>query len=330
VLLSWQKLSLNRELLASDVPEDPYFASELERYFAAPIRRGHAAAIRRHRLRREIIATATSNSLINRMGPTFISLMSESTGASPPQIARAYTIVREALGLRALWGDIEGLDNRAPAEAQYQALGETIALTRQLCAWLLQQRRSRLDVAASLKELAGPVGDLQRQIAGLLCGEELSQFQARRHGLEQAGLPAALAARVATLDTLQCAFDLVELARERRLPVARVAGLHAAIGAGLGIDWLRHRALALTSTGTWQNVARDALVEASWRVQAQFTGLALRGAGTDAQRIARQLAARPEAHASWVAQLAQLRAAPVLDFAALSVGIETVRKLAGR
>jgi glutamate dehydrogenase len=330
VLLSWQKLSLNRELLASDLPEDPYFASELERYFAAPIRRAHAAAIKRHRLRREIIATATSNSLINRMGPTFVSLMAESTGASPPQIARAYTIVREALGLRTLWNDIEALDNLAPAEAQYLALGETIELTRHLCAWLLQQRRSRLDVAVSLRELGKPLAELQRELSGLLRGEEQTQYQARRQRFEAAGLPAPLAQRIAMLDALKCALDLVTVAQEHRTPVLGVAALHGLIGSELGIDWLRHRTLALTAVGRWQTAARDALVDATWLAQQQFSALALRGSGGDAQRLSRLLAQRPEAQRNWQAQLLQLRAAPVVDFAALSVGIEAVRKLITR
>jgi glutamate dehydrogenase len=136
--------------------------------------------------------------------------------------------------------------------------------------------------------------------------------------------------RIATLDALKSAFDLIELARERRSAITRVATLHATLGSELGIDWLRHRALALTATGPWQGAAREALVEASWQLQRQFTAQALHGSGSEAQRIARLLAARPDALRNWQGQLAQLRAAPVLDFAALSVGLESVRRLAGR
>ena len=49
------------------------------------------AAIPRHRLKREIITTATTNSLINRMGPTFVARTQEETGAEPADIARAYS-----------------------------------------------------------------------------------------------------------------------------------------------------------------------------------------------------------------------------------------------
>ena len=69
ILLAYSKIWLTNHLLASDVPEDPYLSNELERYFPAPVRERFARAIAQHRLRREIIATATTNSLVNRMGP---------------------------------------------------------------------------------------------------------------------------------------------------------------------------------------------------------------------------------------------------------------------
>ena len=75
--------------------------------------------IPRHRLKREIVATQTTNSLVNRMGPVFVTRAQEDTGADPAVIARAYTIAREIFAMRALWMDIEALDNRVAAKVQY-------------------------------------------------------------------------------------------------------------------------------------------------------------------------------------------------------------------
>ncbi|MBV8877600.1 MAG: NAD-glutamate dehydrogenase, partial [Gammaproteobacteria bacterium] len=95
ILLAYSKIWLNNHLLDSDVPEDPYLSAELIRYFPAPVQQRFPRAIRHHRLRREIIATATTNSLVNRMGPTFVPRVQGDTGAAPAQIARAYTAARE-------------------------------------------------------------------------------------------------------------------------------------------------------------------------------------------------------------------------------------------
>ncbi len=119
VLLSYSKIWLSHHLVESDVPEDPYLSQELERYFPEAVRSRFARAISRHRLRREIIATATTNSLVNRMGPTFVSRAQEETGAAPARVARAYTAAREVFEMRDLWSQIEALDNRVPAQMQY-------------------------------------------------------------------------------------------------------------------------------------------------------------------------------------------------------------------
>ena len=96
------------------MPEDPYLSGELIRYFPAPVQRRFAARLKRHRLRREIIATAITNSLINRMGPVFPVRAQDDTGADPAAIARAYTIAREVFAVRDIWAQIEDLDNQHP------------------------------------------------------------------------------------------------------------------------------------------------------------------------------------------------------------------------
>jgi glutamate dehydrogenase len=142
VVLSYSKIWLSNHLLASDVPEDPYLSTELGRYFPAPVQERFPRAIPRHRLKREIIATATTNSLINRMGPTFVARTQEETGAEPADIARAYTAAREIFDMRKLWARIEGLDNKVTASLQYGMMYQTSRLLRHVTYWLLSHRRS--------------------------------------------------------------------------------------------------------------------------------------------------------------------------------------------
>ena len=58
ILLSYTKVALYEELLASDLPDDPYLAGELERYFPSRLReRFRGRSWSEHPLRREIVAT---------------------------------------------------------------------------------------------------------------------------------------------------------------------------------------------------------------------------------------------------------------------------------
>ena len=144
VVLAYSKIWLSNHLLDSDLPDDPYFASEVQRYFPTPMRKRYAREIPRHRLHREIIATATTNSLVNRMGPVFVTRAQEDTDADPAAIARAYTIAREIFSMRALWADIEALDNRVPAEraVRHVLSHQPPAAPHQLLAAARTRRRS--------------------------------------------------------------------------------------------------------------------------------------------------------------------------------------------
>ena len=88
VLLSYSKIVLYQQLLDSNVPEDGYLSGELERYFPASSPAMLKPFMQQHRLKREIIATQVTNSLVNRMGASFTLRMCEDTGASPAEVAQ--------------------------------------------------------------------------------------------------------------------------------------------------------------------------------------------------------------------------------------------------
>src|SRR3546814_18183863 len=102
-IVAYSKLVAYQQMLDSDSPEDPYLAKELVRYFPEPLQQKYAKAMDQHRLKREIIATAVTNSTINRMGATFLLRMQEDSGRSPGEVAKAFTITRDTLAARTLW-----------------------------------------------------------------------------------------------------------------------------------------------------------------------------------------------------------------------------------
>ena len=112
MLLAYAKLTLYDQLLPSDLPDDPAMVDDLLRYFPTPIREQYREPVMRHRLRREIVATVVTNSMVNRVGATFVNDMGERSGAAPHTIARAYLVARQVFDLRALWAGIEALDNK--------------------------------------------------------------------------------------------------------------------------------------------------------------------------------------------------------------------------
>jgi len=331
MLLSYSKIALNNQLIQSDVPEDPYLGRELDRYFPDRLSQRYAKLLGEHRLRREIIVTATTNSIVNRMGPTFVARTQQDTGADAATVARAYSIAREAFDVRELWQAIERLDTRVAAPTQYAMTLETVALIRQATYWLIQRHRSALGIESQVGRLRPGIRELAAALPQWLHGLEREAFDRNAARLTEAGVPAALARHVSACDALACAPDIVELSQAHRLSVAAAAHTYFSVGTEFGLDWLRSRIEELDVQGHWQAVARGSLREAVFDVHRALTQRVLNE--TRERDPARAVQSWRERHAAAAAHargvVDDIRAQPaVADFASLSVALQALRRLA--
>ncbi|MDA3913205.1 NAD-glutamate dehydrogenase domain-containing protein, partial [Oleiagrimonas sp.] len=261
VLLSYDKLKLFQQLLDSDVPEDPYLSRELERYFPLPLRKPYAEHMQRHRLKREIIATAVTNSTINRMGATFMMRIHEDTGRDPAAIAKSFTAAREILDARALWADIEALDGKVAEDTQIDAMLHIWSLLRQLTRWLLGRVGGSLDIAENVERYRPGVTALREALPGALTATGRADFEAGMEKWEGLGMPADLALRLARMPVLRSSLDMVEVSMSSGKPVAQVASVFFHLAGALDLDWLRGQIEALPVESSWHAQARGALLE---------------------------------------------------------------------
>jgi glutamate dehydrogenase len=329
ITLSYGKIWLYRALIHSNVPEDPYLSTELARYFPTPVQKRFALRLKRHRLRREIIATAITNSLINRMGPVFPVRAQDDTGADPAAIARAYSIAREVFAARYIWTQIEALDNRIPAAVQYTAMAKTTRLLRHMTYWLLENRREDLDIERGVLRYADKVGQLFHKLTDVLGVTEQARLSTLRSQLIEQHVPEDLAARIASLEVLHCALDLAEVAMTAHLDIGYAAKAYFDLGERIGLTWIKEQIESLAPDGHWQAVARGTLRDNLYELQRKITGAVLACKGRDAGSRVDQWIAR---HAVPVDALKRivvdLRTGTPPDFATLSVALQAVRRLA--
>ena len=328
VTLSYGKIWLYKALIHSDVPEDPYLSAELARYFPAPVKQRFAARLKRHRLRREIIATSITNSLINRMGPVFPVRAQEDTGAEPAAIARAYSIAREVFAVRDIWTQIEALDNSSPAAVQYTAMFQTTRLLRHASYWLLENRRNDLDIERAVRRYAAPVAALSRNLGDVLSATEQARLRVLRSRLIEQRVPEELATRIASLESLHCSLDLVEAAMASRLEIGIAARAYFDIGERIGLTWIKDQIETLPAEGHWQAVARGTLSDNLYELQRKITGAVLTCKGKEpGARVDRWLQDHSAAVESLKRIVVDLRTGTAPDFATLSVALQAVRRL---
>jgi glutamate dehydrogenase len=329
VTLSYGKIWLYKALIHSDVPEDPYLSAELARYFPTPVQQRFAARIKRHRLRREIISTAITNSLINRMGPVFPVRAQDDTGAEPAAIARAYTIAREVFAVRDIWAQIEALDNLSPATVQYTAMFQTTRLLRHMSYWLLENRRDDLDIERAVRRYAAQVAELSRNLSDVLSATGQARLSVLRSQLIEQHVPEQLATRIASLESLHCALDLVEAAMASRLKIDFAAKTYFDISERIGLTWIKDQIETLAAEGHWQAVARSTLSDNLYALQRKITGAVLSCKGkTPGSRVDQWLQRHSVAVESLKRIVVDLRTGAAPDFATLSVALQAVRRLA--
>jgi glutamate dehydrogenase len=329
ITLSYGKIWLYRALIHSDVPEDPYLSAELNRYFPAPVQKRFAKRIKHHRLRREIIATAITNSLINRMGPVFPVRAQDDTGADPAAIARAYSIAREVFAVRNIWAQIEALDNDIPAAVQYTAMFQTTRLLRHMTYWLLENRRKDLDIERAVSRYASKVSEMFHELSAVLGVTQKARMDALRSQLVLQHVPEQLAARVASLEELHSALDLAEVAMAARVKIGYAAKAYFDLGERIGLTWIKDQIEALTADGHWQAVARGTLRDNLYALQSKITLAVLRCKGRDAEgRVEKWLSRHSDPVDALKRVVVDLRTGSPPDFATISVALQAVRRLA--
>jgi glutamate dehydrogenase len=327
VLLAYAKMSLDHDLLASDLPDRPELAGDLRDYFPPALRERFAAQIAAHPLKREITATVVTNDLVNRAGLTFIHDMRARTAHEAPAIARSYRIVRDVFGLPALWAEIEALDNRVPARVQSQILLEIGGLIEHVAAWLL--RANRLDLGREISGFAPPVRRLAEIVAQLLPPSERALLDRRAAEFVGTGVPPPLAARVAGTIFLATALEIGDLADRMARPVDDAARVFYGIGARFALDELREAARRLPAETSWQKAAVETLIDDFYTLQADFASRVLAGADGAADPLGAWLDSHTSQLAPAEAVAAELRAATAPDLAMLVVAGRQLRQALG-
>jgi glutamate dehydrogenase len=329
VLLAYCKLWLCDELLASPFLEDPWVAAALERYFPIPVSTRFAAYMPRHPLRREITATHVVNSMVNRVGSTFVHGLMEATGAQPHEIVRAYLQQREIFDYVALWRAIEALDSRVPDETQAEMLIEAGRLTVRATVWLLRSKRLADGIAETVAHFRPEVELLAERLPQLLDEHSRANLDGRAAALAAQGVPGALAQRVASLENLFSALDIVEIAGASGRPVATVAAVYFRLSAELGLPWLRERIGQLPGDGHWPTLARAAMRDELGGLQRTLTAEVM--AHAENEPVALIAAWRRDKGAALERAnhlLAEIKSGPAPDLSMLSVALRELRNLA--
>jgi glutamate dehydrogenase len=327
VLLSYSKIRLYQQLLASDVPEDPYLSGELIRYFPQALQDRFADHMSGHRLKREIIATQVTNSLVNRMGASFTLRMYEDTGAAPAQVAKAYAIARGIFEARKFWFHVEALDNKADTDLQISALLKMWNLLRQATRWLLNLPGSDLDIQEMVDRLAPGMRTLKRSMQKTMPADYTTTLNSQIQPYVDGGFTKALATRTVMLDFIFPALDVVEIAARRETNVVMVARVFSDLGDSLNLRWLMRQLESLVVLGQWHAQARANLRDELFTQHNHLVERILQAAGDEPDPVASWIETNRSCVQRPMDMMHEMRNHAEMDYATIAVAIRSLAQL---
>lgn len=290
-LICWSKIRLYQEILDSDLPEDEALNRWLIQYFPKVMQDKYRQNILDHRLRREIIATQIASSIINRQGPSFMTMMREYTGRGEADIARATFLTRESFGLKALWNGIEALDNKVPARVQLLSACEIGRLSEQATSWFLNNPDGW--ATQPLSSMAGHyhknISDIQSALSDLLPKSTLNDLKKRTKTLQSHGLPDDLAGQVASLRLLGPSCNLIRISAHHDCPLQDTAALYYTLGHVMPFDWLRNQIGKMKINSRWEEDALRGLKDRLYKTQAVLCITILKSSGCSTIRPEAQI-----------------------------------------
>ena len=331
LLLAHTKIAAAEDVLASSLPDDPYLRRVLDAYFPEPLQARFADRMMTHRLRREIITTSVVNEMIDTSGTTFLFRLIEETGASVPDLTRAWLVAREVFDMLAFWYQVEALEgSRVGIGAQITLLLEGRKLTERAVRWLLHNRRPPFDIQATVKFFAEGVRAVRSGMPKLLAGRDLAGFEERRDSYLDLSVPPDLAERVAAMVPTYSAFDIVQVAASAGRPTEETAEVYFDLADRLQITRLRDRITALPREDRWSTMARAALRDDLYAAHASLTQDVLRASGparSGEERLAAWVSGNEAAVGMAAQTLGEIWESERFTFTTLSVALRAVRTL---
>jgi glutamate dehydrogenase len=329
VLLAHTKITAAREVLASDLPDDPALRATLTRYFPAPLRAPFEARMPSHPLRREIITTSVVNEMVDTGGTTFLFRLGEETSAAVPDITRAWLVARDVFGMQEFWRQVAELAGKVDVSARIGLVLEGRKLAERASRWLLLNRRVPFGIDETADFLRDGVTTVRAAIPKLLAGRDLAGFSERRDSFASRGVPGTLADDAAAMVPSYSAFDIVQSAAVTGHGVEETAAVYFKVADRLQIGRLRDLVVELPRDDRWTSMARSALRDDLYAAHAEITRdvLAVGGTGTAAERVAAWEAQNTAGVLRAAATLGEIWESERFTFTTLSVAVRVIRTL---
>lgn len=330
VLLAYSKMTYFDALINSDIPDDPFLESELLDYFPDVLGERYSKEMLNHQLKREIISSHLTNSIVDHIGPGFGFRVREEVGTNIAGVTRAYLSASKIFSTNELWREIQALDNLVATSIQLEMMQMIAGLLEQSVIWLLRNRQTSLVIKDLVEYFQEGVQTLSENIPKPLAAKDRLTLNRQTKYYMNAGVPRDLAQQVSRMMLLNTAMDIVEVSKGRKRDIVTVGSLYFNLASTLEFHWIRKEIAKLDVQTHWHSMAKARLVDTLNKHQRDLTGQIL--ATVKRQKRAKKMIELWSedcrfAYNRHLRMIADLKARSSVDFAMLTVVVAGVGAL---
>ena len=278
LLISYAKMHLYDKILASDLPDNSFFNSYLVDYFPTKMQKEFNKQILKHPLKREIIATCIANTMMNKVGCTFINNAVENTGFSTKEVVRVLATVYEIYKLEGLFEELMLLVGKIDVTVFFCISLEYSHFINQTVYWFLRNYPQPMKIGLAVKELSQDIGAIIQSIPEILDAESQEEYHDFLDKLVKDGLSKTFAKNIAKLKFLGSALAIVQISNNLRfyskiqVPLRIVGKIYFQVGSELYLTMLRSISMKKCENGSyWERLSVRTLSDELYDKQMLFT-----------------------------------------------------------
>jgi len=329
VLTAFTKIDVVSELESSTLLDDPYLVERfLEPYFPVSIARRFSSEIPGHGLRRELIATAIGNAMVDLMGSAFVFALARSHGAEARDVIRAWLFAEGALDLFYEAERLRAGTGEQGAQAETAALLACAHAARRACRWAVENLPPDIALGAAIARFKPPLTQLGTDFETMLLDGERDRFERSYRELRSSVYTEQVAHQLARLSFGDHLLNVLNLSFSRGDSPNRVARAYFGLSKIIEFAPLQDALERVGSEDRWEHRAAEGLATELDQARLALSGAILDYSDDPGAAMARLRQGRERPFDAVANVMGELRAMQSVGLPALQVAIRSVSRLA--
>jgi NAD-specific glutamate dehydrogenase len=128
-------------------------------------------------------------------------------------------------------------------------------------------------ISVTAQEYRSIIDDISDNLFSLLAPASRASYDGSFNAYKKCGVGSKLANKVASIDALSSAYDIIEVSKKLNTQITNVSQIYFKVGTRLHLKWLRNKILTSNTDNYWQRISTKTILEDLYHYQMKITSV---------------------------------------------------------